>query len=178
MFRLCEFFKRLFCKTPPQVESRNELVQIQELLEEITRLKEELTKRDELISQMRREYEELASRFNQEKKRHYDEALESHFSRIVNRLATLVTLAHAAKHNLKVELDDVVDQIFFLEKELMASGLEPIGKPGETVEFDTALHQPMGTGIIADGAKVVVKIQGYKLRGKVLAKAIVAGTEE
>ena len=175
MSELCEFFKRLFCKSADKAADKEK--QNHELVENLIRLEEELKKRGEIIAQMRREYEDLARKLAEEKTRHYDEALENHFSRIVNRLATLVTLAHGVRNNLKVEPEDFADQIFFFEKELIAAGLEPIGKPGETVEFDVALHQPINAGIISDGAKVIVKIQGYKFRGKVLAKAIVAGTE-
>lgn len=151
--------------------------QVRELLERILRLEDELKNREQLIAQMRREYEILANRLNEEKNRHYEEALERFITQIINHLAMLVTLANGYRNNLQVELEDVVNQIMFLEKELIALGVEPIGRVGETVEFDVSLHQPIGTSMIQDGAKALVKIQGYKFRGKILAKAIVSGAE-
>ncbi|MCX7872119.1 MAG: hypothetical protein N2487_02400 [Verrucomicrobiae bacterium] len=175
--KICDFLRYRICKESESIEKSSEEPDVKELLDRILFLENELNRQKAIVSQMRREYESLLSERNNENGKVREEAQEMYLSQIVNRLAMLVTLACGYRNKLGVELEDVVNQIFWLEKDLISAGLEPIGRPGEVVKYDASLHQPMSIGIIADGASVVIKIQGYRLREKILAKAVVAKVE-
>ncbi|MBU1488135.1 nucleotide exchange factor GrpE [bacterium] len=54
-------------------------------------------------------------------------------------------------------------------------GLASFGEVGAETDFNPAQHQPLGGPAPGAGAKVVVRVQGYKLGSKVVKKALVEG---
>jgi molecular chaperone GrpE (heat shock protein) len=138
----------------------------------------DLRERDERIAAMQREYAQLL----QEKERAATEAggeqMERLFKKLCGPLATLSTLAHAARADQPVEAREIADLVVSVEKALHAFGLEPIGEPGAEMPFEVALHQRMSGGAPHGGEHVRVRLPGFRLGQKVLQKAMVTGKRE
>jgi molecular chaperone GrpE (heat shock protein) len=138
----------------------------------------DMADRDERITKMQAEYAVL----QEEKKRAQEgaggEQLERLFKKISGSLATLSTLAHAARAGQDVKARDIADLVVSLEKALAGFGLEAIGEPGLEMPFDVAAHQRMSGGAPHGGESVRVRLPGYRMGRKVLQKALVTGKGE
>ena len=141
-------------------------------------LEAELRDRDERIAAMEGEYAQLQEDKARAVAESGGEQLERLFKKLCSPLATLSTLAHAARAGQPVEVRDLADLVVSLEKALTAAGLERVGEPGVEAAFDIALHQRMSGGAPHGGAPVKVRLPGYRLGAKVLQKAMVSGRED
>ena len=55
------------------------------------------------------------------------------------------------------------------------AGLEPISRSGEEILFDTRIAEPLAADTaFAEGEVVVTKFNGYRYRGRIIRKALVA----
>ena len=144
----------------------------------LAKLELDLCDRDEKIARMQQDYAAL----QQEKARAAagagEEQMERLFKKLCGPLATLSTLAHAARSGQEVAAGDLADMVVSVEKALHGGGLEAIGEPGTEAAFDSALHQRMSGGAPRSGENVRVRLPGYRLGKKVLQKAMVSGKEE
>lgn len=141
-------------------------------------LEADLRDRDERIAAMQREYAQLQEDKARAVAESGSEQLERLFKRLCGPLATLSTLAHAARAGQAIEVRDLADLVVSVEKALTSAGLERVGEPGVEAPFDIALHQRMSGGAPHGGVPVKVRLPGYRLGAKVLQKAMVSGRED
>ena len=107
-----------------------------------------------------------------------EELLEKLLRKLCGPMSNLAVLSEAARAGKDVAVGDMAALVADLEKQLAAVGMQIIGQPGETSEFNVALHQRMSGGDVHAGTPVVVRIPGYKLGEKVLQKALVTAKEQ
>lgn len=141
-------------------------------------LGERVRQHDERIEAMRQEYERLQLARAQAASGAGEAEIERLFKKLAGPLSNLVALSVLATHGQSVETADVFALLRDLEKELARFGLEPIGAAGEGTAFDIACHQRMSGGSVHAGTPVVIRLPGYRLRQKVLLKAMVSTSEE
>ena len=89
-------------------------------------------------------------------------------------LSNIAVLRDAATAGEEVRVDDLLRLVTSLEKVLTRAGLEVIGHAGDATRFDSALHQRMSGGRVSDGVRVKIEVPGYRLRERVLQKALVS----
>lgn len=137
-------------------------------------LEKEIEEKNQTINQMRKEYNRLIEEIKAVKTKREGDFAGNILSSIANRLSILVVLAYAIKNGAQTNANEIAEQVLGLEKELMDCGLEPIGRPGETVQYDVAIHQPMGNQLFEQGEKVIIRIPGYRVEKRILIKAYVS----
>jgi molecular chaperone GrpE (heat shock protein) len=104
--------------------------------------------------------------------------LEELFERQAAPLSQLRMQAGLMENGQDVDAQDVMALGRKLANAIEEAGLEPIGSPGGTLEFDPDLARPLGAGPdMQRGDPVVVKFVGYRYAGRVIRKALVAGEE-
>lgn len=157
----------------------------QEIELELTRLQTQINKladqNEELrvqIQKMRREYEALLTKSEEQKTTAGKEELERLFSRLCHNLAVLVTLSCQVLSGKDTDVKDLAQMILAMEQELIRLGLERLGSPGEKTVFDIAQYRAMGVETFEIGAPVVIRIPGYKFNDTILLKATVSGLSE
>jgi molecular chaperone GrpE (heat shock protein) len=143
----------------------------------IASLELDLRQRDGQIAQMKREYSALEAARARAEATGGQEQLEKLLRKLCGPLASLSTLAAAAKAGKDVSAADMAGLVSDLEKQLTAYGLKPIGEAGEQTSFDVAAHQRMSGGTVHAGSLVVVRLPGYRFGEKVLQKAMVTAKE-
>lgn len=138
----------------------------------------ELDERDRRIEAMQREYAALSAARDRAAAGSGQEQLERLFKKLAGPLSNLAALADLFESGQQVTAEDLVHLLRTVEKELARAGLERAGKTGETAAFDPAIHQRMSGGTVHPGARVVVRVPGFKMGEKVLMKAMVTTREE
>lgn len=84
----------------------------------------------------------------------------------------LLTQAHLLEQGKPVQAKDVLAVAKRLIRSLEDSGLTLTGSVGETVSFDSNLHDTLGASTsLTPGIPVVVKFVGASYQGKVIRKA-------
>jgi molecular chaperone GrpE (heat shock protein) len=137
----------------------------------------ELAERDQQIDGMRSEYAALQADKERASGHAGQYQLEKLFKKLVGSLGNLAILTAAAEAGREIEVGDLIQLIKGLEKELFRAGLEPLGYVGERTIFDVTFHQRMSGGAVHTGVPVSVQIPGYRMGGKILAKAMVTAGE-
>jgi molecular chaperone GrpE (heat shock protein) len=150
----------------------------EELRARVASLELDLKSRDEMIERMRREYANLEAARDRATTAGGQELLEKLLRKLCGPMSNLAVLSEAARAGKDVAVGDMAALVADLEKQLAAVGMQIIGQPGETSEFNVALHQRMSGGDVHAGTPVVVRIPGYKLGEKVLQKALVTAKEQ
>ncbi|MBN1610353.1 MAG: nucleotide exchange factor GrpE [Polyangiaceae bacterium] len=143
----------------------------------VAELKLEISERDQRIETMRAEYATLLA----DKQRIEAGAGEQRLVELLTKLApTLSSLCATAAwfdQGKPVEPGDLVSLGRELEKRLARFGLERVGEVGQEVPFDVAVHQRMSGGSVAEGVEVLIEMPGYRLKDRVLLKAMVSRKE-
>lgn len=134
----------------------------------------DLRERDERIARMKAEYEALQAARQRAEQAGGENELERLFKAICPSLANLHALCALAESGRQVDFGDVARLVRSLERELARAGLERIGEVGRQEPFDVALHQRMSGGSVQPGTPVVVQLPGYRMKEKVLRKAMVS----
>lgn len=174
---LRNLFNALLGRSVASPRYQSEVAGEAELRARVAALELDLRERDEQVAQMRREYSALeAARARAEAVGARGE-LEKLLRKLCGPLASLSTLAAAAKAGKDVRATDMADLVAELEKQLRSVGFSAIGQPGEQVVFDVAAHQRMSGGTVYAGSRVVVRLPGYRFGDKVLQKAMVTSSE-
>jgi molecular chaperone GrpE (heat shock protein) len=138
----------------------------------------DLRQRDEQIAQMKREYGALEAARARAEAAGGQEQVEKVLRKLCGPLASLSTLAVAAKGGKDVSAADMAGLVADLERQLASLGLKAIGVAGEQTAFEVAAHQRMSGGAVHAGAPVVVRLPGYRFGERVLQKAMVTAKEE
>ena len=140
-------------------------------------LEMDLRERDERITSMQKEYANLEAAGKRAAAGAGADQLQALFKKRAAPLSNLAALAAMADEGREVAAADLVSLLRSVEKQLKAAGLEPVGRVGEAVVFDVAVHQRMSGGTVSAATPVVVRTPGYRLGDKVLLKAMVTAKE-
>lgn len=139
---------------------------------EIQNLRLELTERDQLIDKLKQQLEQQRTSENN----NIDSAVQNQIEQLLTDTAApvtqLLTQAHLLEQGKPVQAKDVLLVAKRLIRTLEDNGLTIVGQVGETVSFDSNLHEPLSANSeISSGAEVVVRFAGVSYQGKVIRKA-------
>ena len=140
-------------------------------------LEMDLRERDEQIAAMQKEYANLEAAGKRAAAGAGADQMEALFKKLAAPLSNLAALSALADEGREVAAADLVSLLRSVEKQLKAAGLEPVGRVGETVAFDVAVHQRMSGGMVSAATPVVERTPGYRFGGKVLLMAMVTAKE-
>ena len=154
--------------------------------------KETLKARQELVS-MRRELAgvrldlrgaretlaDLRSRLEELESDHDEYAPDDRFQDLLEELAAPLSQLGMQYSLMEAGKDIAAKNIMVLVKQLSEitekAGLEPISRAGEEIVFDTRIAEPLAADTaFAEGEVVVTKFNGYRYRGRIVRKALVA----
>jgi molecular chaperone GrpE (heat shock protein) len=139
---------------------------------EIQNLKLELTERDQLIDKLKQQLEQQRTT----ESNNIDSAVQNQIEQLLADTAAsvtqLLTQAHLLEQGKPVQAKDVLLVAKRLIRTLEDNGLTLTGKVGETVPFDSNLHEPLSASTtITPDTDVVVRFAGVAYQGKVIRKA-------
>ena len=139
---------------------------------EIQNLRLELTERDQLIDKLKQQLEQQRTSENN----NIDSAVQNQIEQLLTDTAApvtqLLTQAHLLDENKPVQAKDVLLVAKRLIRTLEDNGLTVVSQVGETVSFDSNLHEPLSaSNSITPDAEVVVRFSGISYQGKVIRKA-------
>lgn len=139
---------------------------------ELQSLRLELTERDQLIDKLKQQLEKQRTSENN----NIDSAVQNQIEQLLTDTAApvtqLLTQAHLLEEGKPVQAKDVLLVAKRFISTLEDNGLTIVGQVGETVSFDSNLHEPLSasTAINPDG-EAVVRFAGVSYQGKVIRKA-------
>ena len=148
-----------------------------ELRTRIAMLEMDLQERNQRIATMQKEYKALDEARDRAAASGAEMQMGKLFKRLSGNLSNLGALADLVEAGREAEMEDVIQLIRALEKDMAAAGMERIGRVGEVCHFDPANHQRMSGGSVHAGTSVVVRIPGYRMGGKVLLKVLITTQE-
>jgi molecular chaperone GrpE (heat shock protein) len=139
---------------------------------EIQNLQLELTERDQLINKLKQQLEQQRTSENN----NIDSAVQNKIEHLLTDTAAsvtqILTQAHLLEQSKPVQTKDVLLVAKRLIRTLEDNGLTVVSQVGETVSFDSNLHEPLSASTeISSGAEVVVRFAGVSYQGKVIRKA-------
>ena len=153
----------------PQPQSHEKLLTLER---EIQNLRLELTERDRLINRFKQQLEQQRTSENN----NIDSAVQNQIEQLLTDTAApvtqLLTQAHLLEQGKPVQAKDVLLVAKRLIRTLEDNGLTVVSQVGESVFFDSNLHEPLSAiSSISSGAEVVVRFAGVSYQGKVIRKA-------
>lgn len=162
--------KQWFGRSPSTQSQEDE--QLLALERQIQNLQLELAERDQLVDKLK---QELERQRNSESDR-FTNAVQTQVEQMLTDTAApvtqLLTQAHLLQEGKPVQAKDVLAVAKRLIRTLEDSGLTLTGNVGETVSFDSNLHEPLSVNTsLTPGVSVVVKFVGVSYQGKVIRKA-------
>ena len=152
-----------------QLQSDEKLLTLER---EIQNLRLELTDRDQLIDKLKQQLEQQRTSENN----NIDSAVQNQIEQLLTDTAApvsqLLTQAHLLEEGKPVQAKDVLLVAKRLIRSLEDNGLTIVGQVGETVSFDSNLHEPLSASSeVSPGAEVAVRFAGVSYQGKVIRKA-------
>ena len=167
---MLSWFKKrlgLFQTSQPQSNEKSLILE-----REIQNLRLELTDRNQLIDKLKQQLEQQRT----SEKNNIDSAVQNQIELLLTDTAApvtqLLTQAHLLDEGKPVQAKDVLLVAKRLILTLEDNGLTIVGQVGETVSFDSNLHEPLSASSeVNPGAEVVVRFTGVSYRGKVIRKA-------
>ena len=153
----------------PQPQSYEKLLTLER---ETQNLRLELTERNQLINKLKQQLEQ--QRTNE--KNNIDSAVQNQIEQLLTDTAApvtqLLTQAHLLDEGKPIQAKDVLLVAKRLIRALEDNVLTVVGQVGETVSFDSNLHEPLSASSeVSSGAEVLVRFAGVSYRGKVIRKA-------
>ena len=153
----------------PQPQSDEKLLTLER---EIQNLRLELTERDQSIDKLKQQLEQQRTSENN----NIDSAVQNQIEQLLTDTAApvtqLLTQAHLLEQGKPVQAKDVLLVAKRLIRTLEDNGLTIVSQVGETVFFDSNIHEPLSASTeISPGAEVVVRFAGVSYQGKVIRKA-------
>ena len=139
---------------------------------ELQNLRLELTERDQLIDKLKQQLEQQRTSENN----NIDSAVQNQIEQLLTDTAApvtqLLTQAHLLEQGKPVQAKDVLLVAKRLIRTLEDNGLTIVSQVGETVSFDSNLHEPLSASTeVSLGAEIVVRFAGVSYQGKVIRKA-------
>jgi molecular chaperone GrpE (heat shock protein) len=142
------------------------------LKREIQKLQLELTERDRLIDKLKQQLEQQRTSENNNISSAVQNQIEQLITDTAAPVTQLLTQAHLLEQGKPVQAKDVLLVAKRLIRTLEDNGLTIVSQVGETVSFDSNLHEPLSASTeISPGAEVVVRFAGVSYQGKVIRKA-------
>ncbi|BAU65774.1 hypothetical protein STA3757_31650 [Stanieria sp. NIES-3757] len=162
------WLKELFQKPPANDEHKKVL----DLEREIQNFRLELTERDQLIDQLKQQLEQQRTSESNNISSAVGNQIEQLLTDTAAPVTQLLTQAHLLEAGKPVQAKDVLLVAKRLIRTLEDNGLTIVSQVGETVSFDSNLHEPLSTStVITQGTEVVVRFAGISYQGKVIRKA-------
>ena len=163
---MLKWLKQIFKQPSPDNEN------LLTLEREIQNLRLKLTERDQLIDKLKQQLEQQRTSENN----NINSAVQNQIEQLLTDTAAPVTQLLTQKHLLEqgkpVQAKDVLLIARRLIRSLEDNGLTVVSQVGETVSFDSNLHEPLSASSeISAGAEVVVRFAGVSYQGKVIRKA-------
>lgn len=135
-------------------------------------LRLELTERDRLIDQLKQQLEQQRTNETNNISSAVQNQIEQLLTDTAAPITQLLTQAHIAEQGKPVQAKDVLLVAKRLIRTLENNGLTIVHHVGETVSFDSNLHEPLRASTsISQGTEVVVKFAGVSYQSKVIRKA-------
>jgi molecular chaperone GrpE (heat shock protein) len=160
------WLKGLFQQPPANDE------QVLNLEKEIQNLRLELKERDQLIDKLKQQLEHQRTSESNNIATAIHNQIEQLLADTAAPVTQLLTQAHLVEQGKPVQAKDVLLVAKRLIRTLEDNGLTLTGKVGETVPFDSNLHEPLSASTtITPGTDVVVRFAGVAYQGKVIRKA-------
>jgi molecular chaperone GrpE (heat shock protein) len=161
--------KWLRASPKPQTQSDKKLLTLER---EVQNLRLELTERDQLVDKLKQQLEQQRTSENN----NIDSAVQNQIEQLLTNTAApvtqLLTQAHLLQEGKPVQAKDVLLVAKRLIRTLEDNGLTIVSQVGETVSFDSNLHEPLSASTeISPNAEVVVRFAGVSYQGKVIRKA-------
>ncbi len=139
---------------------------------EIQNLRLELTERDQLIDKLKQQLEQQRTSENNNIASAVENQIEQLLTDTAVPVTQLLTQTHLLEQGKPVQAKDVLIVAKRLIRTLEDNGLTTVGQVGETVSFDSNLHEPLSVSTsITSGTEVVVRFAGVSYRDKVIRKA-------
>lgn len=156
--------------TQPQEDERSLAIERQ-----IQNLRLELAERNQLVDKLKQELERQRTSENDRLTNAVQTQVEQLLSDAAAPVTQLLTQAYLLEQGKPVQAKDVLAVAKRLIRSLEDSGLKIKGSVGETIPFDSNLHDPLSASTsLTPGVPVVVKFTGASYQGKVIRKAGVA----
>ncbi len=162
---------RAFLGNPSReiMEAQQQLVSMKR---ELANVRMDLRGARETLSDLRARLEELESGQD-------DYAPDDRFQDLLEDLAAPLSQLRMQHSLIEAGKDISSRNIMVLVKQLAEvvekAGLEPISRSGEEILFDTRIAEPLAADTaFAEGEVVVTKFNGYRYRGRIIRKALVA----
>ena len=144
---------------------------------ELARVRMDLEDRNLRIAAMKQEYAQLEEARDRAAAGTGQEQLDQLFKKLTGALSNLAALNDLAQAGQTVAAKDLLVLVRSVLKDLDRVGLQQVGRVGEKVAFDPAIHQRMSGGGVQAGTPVVVEVPGFRVREKVLLKAMASAGE-
>lgn len=153
--------------TQPQEDER-----LLALERQVQNLRLELAERNQLADKLKQELERQRTSESDRLTSAIQTQVEQLLSDAAAPVTQLLTQAHLLEQGKPVQAKDVLAVAKRLICALEDNGLTSTGSVGETVPFDSNLHDPLSASTsLAAGVPVVVKFTGVSYQGKVIRKA-------
>jgi len=132
----------------------------------------ELRERNQLIAQLKQQLEHQRHSENDNISSAIHHQIEQLLTDTAAPVTQLLTQAHLLEEGKPVQAKDVLLVAKRLIRALEDNGLTIFNQVGETVSFDSNLHEPLSASTsIPPETEVVVKFVGISYQGKVIHKA-------
>lgn len=146
--------------------------QVLNLKQEVQSVRLELAERNQLADKLKQELERQRHSESERITNAIQTQVEQLLSDAAAPVTQLLTQAHLLSQGKPVQAKDVLAVAKRLIRALEDSGLTLTGGVGETVSFDSNLHDLLSASTsLAPGVPVVVKFAGVSYQGKVIRKA-------
>lgn len=153
--------------TQPQEDER-----LLALERQIQNLRLELAERNQLADKLKQELERQRTSQSDRLTSAIQAQIEQMLTDAAAPVAQLLTQAYLLEQGKSVQAKDVIVVAKRLIHSLEDNGLTLTGSLGETVSFDSNLHEELSTSTaLRQGIPVVVKFVGVSYQGKVIRKA-------
>ena len=138
---------------------------------EIQNLRLELTERDQLIDKLKQQLEQQRNSENNNISSAVQNQIEQLLTDTAPPVSQILTQAHLLEQGKPLQAKDVLLVAKRLIRTLEDNGLTIFSHVGETVSFDSNLHEPLSSSTsMTPGTEVVVRFAGVSYQGKVIRK--------
>jgi molecular chaperone GrpE (heat shock protein) len=152
--------------TPPDEPSR--------LKSHIRTLELDIEERETRIKTMQKEFDHFSRQAERDREGAGSAEIQALAKRLAPILSQVPTMRAMHAEGAPVRQEDLLRLFEKVERILQETGLTPIGQVGESVRFDSRLHQRMSGGDLSDGGTVQVRFVGYHINDVILTKALVS----
>lgn len=153
--------------------------EIKEAREELVSMKSELASVRMDLRGARETLQDLRSRLQELESGTDEFAPDDRFQELLEELAAPLSQLRMQYYLMEAGRDIASRNIMVLVKQVAEitekAGLEPISRSGEEILFDTRIAEPLAADTaFQEGEIVVTKFNGYRFRGRIIRKALVA----